>query len=65
MRRTLATLTLAGLIGLGTTASAHPSYVRSTTVRCKAWAEDSAANLKLVKYEPNGHAVYRCKRRGF
>jgi hypothetical protein len=48
-------------------ALAHPyaPHVRHATVRCDAWAEDSAAHVRLTHYAPHGTLRYVCKRAGY
>lgn len=51
--------------GLWARALTH-THTRTHTAHiiCSAWAEDTAAHIRLVDYD-NGHATYRCTRHGY
>lgn len=59
----ISVLALCTLAAYAATATIQPRY-RPAHVRCAAWAEDSAAHLRLVKFE-NGVAYYRCRTKGY
>jgi len=42
------------------------THTRTHTVHvvCSAWAEDTAAHIRLIAYD-DGHATYRCMRHGY